>query len=749
MAQNAMDIVTPAQPGQSNQPLAAGLSLDSTPAAGLLESDRPMPMQAPPMRAVWSPLRRVLVGGAAAFVLVAIGGIIALLGREAPATTLQTGSFNTVQIPLDKLSGAEAASVQTLAVNGRLVANNSLVIAPSTQPASAVAGQLYYDQVTNQLAYYNGSAFVGLLGGGDTTVQNTTNTTTNITNITTADVLGGSGTAGSITKFTGTRSLGNSIMTDTGTSINVNGNINLIDPPTSVPEVSIWPTNPIPAVENQADAHAPPDVELGVRFRSDVDGVITGIRFYKGTSNTGTHTGSLWSSSGGLLATATFTNETASGWQEVRFSSPVAISADTTYVASYHTAAGFYSITDSFFDDGSVDNTPLHALQDGVDGANGLFRYSLTPAFPDSSFNTTNYWVDVLFRPGTNISKYQINGAQISSADLINNADLAKRGVSQTFTGTNTFRKNTDGTIAFNVQNAAGANLFSVDSLNGRVYIGTQGGSNAGTVLVLGVKNNAGDPAGVEGAMYFSDTLKAYRCYRDGAWSDCSDLNPERGFSLYDDFLGGQATDGNIGNLGWSVHTIGGASTIGYNPATPTPVADRPGVLSIQTPAAASQGSSLTLATSDGPSLLMQSGNTVKAGVAVGSATDQVLRVGLHTQTTGSSQPLSGVWWEANPSTDVDWQYCYGDGATATCTPSAVLVTANSWVRLEIRITATGAGTSAVTFVINGAQINVSGVTIDTTNRVAPALSCLATAGAARNCYWDYYQIRGPSSAAR
>ena len=35
------------------------------------------------------------------------------------------------------------------------------------------------------------------------------------------------------------------------------------------------------------------------------------------------------------LATATFTNETASGWQEVLFSTPVAITAGVTYVASY------------------------------------------------------------------------------------------------------------------------------------------------------------------------------------------------------------------------------------------------------------------------------------------------------------------------------------------------------------------------------------------------------------------------------
>ncbi|MCA1466256.1 DUF4082 domain-containing protein, partial [Bradyrhizobium sp. NBAIM18] len=78
-------------------------------------------------------------------------------------------------------------------------------------------------------------------------------------------------------------------------------------------------------------------VEVGVKFTASVNGTITGLRFYKGSLNTGPHIADLWSSTGTLLATATFTNETASGWQQVNFSTPVAITAGTTYVASYHT----------------------------------------------------------------------------------------------------------------------------------------------------------------------------------------------------------------------------------------------------------------------------------------------------------------------------------------------------------------------------------------------------------------------------
>ena len=97
------------------------------------------------------------------------------------------------------------------------------------------------------------------------------------------------------------------------------------------------------------------------------------------------------------MAQATFNNETASGWQQVTFATPVAITVGTTYVASYHTTVGRYAADNSFFATTGVDNAPLHALRNGVSEGNGVYRYSATPAFPTESFQSTNYWVDVVF----------------------------------------------------------------------------------------------------------------------------------------------------------------------------------------------------------------------------------------------------------------------------------------------------------------------------------------------------------------
>src|SRR6266850_6844906 len=156
---------------------------------------------------------------------------------------------------------------------------------------------------------------------------------------------------------------------------------------------SIWSDAATP-VNAAANDNQP--IETGVKLRSDISGFITAIRFYKGTLNTGTHTAHLWSSSGVQLAEATFGPETASGWQQVALSPPVAVNANTTYIASYYSPSGYFAIDQNFFTAGGIDNPPLHALQAGLDGPNGVFRYGPS-GFP-SSGSSSNYWVDVVFQ---------------------------------------------------------------------------------------------------------------------------------------------------------------------------------------------------------------------------------------------------------------------------------------------------------------------------------------------------------------
>ena len=141
-----------------------------------------------------------------------------------------------------------------------------------------------------------------------------------------------------------------------------------------------------------------------MKFKADYNGSVTGIRFYKAAANTGTHIGSLWTAAGTRLAQATFTNETRVRLADGRRSRrPVAVTAGTTYVASYFAPNGHYSV-DRRRPRSAVDNAPLHALAQRP-SANGVYAYGAASAFPSNTYNAANYWVDVLYaaagaRPG-------------------------------------------------------------------------------------------------------------------------------------------------------------------------------------------------------------------------------------------------------------------------------------------------------------------------------------------------------------
>lgn len=173
--------------------------------------------------------------------------------------------------------------------------------------------------------------------------------------------------------------------------------INIISP---VCPCSIYGPSDTAANANAYDNVA--GIELGVKFRPAINGYITGLRFYKGVNDTGAHVGSLWTLDGTLIGRATFTNESASGWQEVLFATPVAISANTTYIASYNSPTGHYSVTNPFFTN-DYTNGPLTAIaKTNTDGPNGVYQYSASPVFPAQNSQSENYWVDVVFNSTAN-----------------------------------------------------------------------------------------------------------------------------------------------------------------------------------------------------------------------------------------------------------------------------------------------------------------------------------------------------------
>jgi hypothetical protein len=173
---------------------------------------------------------------------------------------------------------------------------------------------------------------------------------------------------------------------------------------------SLWTPSIVPTNVDQPDNNS---VELGVKFFSDVAGSVHAIRFYKGPLNTGRHTVHLWSPTGTALASATSTNETASGWQTVNLSTPITITAGQTYTASYHTP-GEYADDINYFTN-EYSNGVLHAPVNA-----GVYKYSRKSAFPSSVLESSNYWVDIIFVP-TNQQPPPppLSNGECGSADLV------------------------------------------------------------------------------------------------------------------------------------------------------------------------------------------------------------------------------------------------------------------------------------------------------------------------------------------
>lgn len=176
--------------------------------------------------------------------------------------------------------------------------------------------------------------------------------------------------------------------------------------------------------------------ELGMKFVSAKAGQINAIRFWKAASETGTHVGKIWSSTGGnALATVTFSNETASGWQEQALSAPLCIQANTTYVVSVNINAYFaiaYNQLASAIVSGDLSSV--------ADGNNGVFGSPNT--FPTNSYQNSNYFCDIRFTPGSSILKVSgdnqsgVGGTTLPNplvVQVINGAGTPQAGITVNF----------------------------------------------------------------------------------------------------------------------------------------------------------------------------------------------------------------------------------------------------------------------------------------------------------------------------
>jgi hypothetical protein len=256
---------------------------------------------------------------------------------------------------------------------------------------------------------------------------------------------------------------------------------------------TIWSPSATPAVISVADSSP---YELGVKFRSDQNGFVTGIRFYKGAGNTGTHVGHLWSATGAQLGAATFGGETTSGWQQVSFAQPIAVAANTTYVASYFAPNGGYAQDRGYFASGGVDRAPLHALAAGVDGANGV--YAGGGGFPAETFQSSSYWVDVVFStsatdsgPPTVTDTTPLAGATGVAASTVVRARFSEPMAAASANGSTVLLKDASGslvtaTVAYDGASTSATLTPNAPLAGGTTYTATVKGGSAGVTDAAG-----------------------------------------------------------------------------------------------------------------------------------------------------------------------------------------------------------------------------------------------------------------------
>ena len=237
----------------------------------------------------------------------------------------------------------------------------------------------------------------------------------------------------------------------------------------------------VPAAPTANDSTS---VTLGLKFTSASDGYITGLRFYKGSGNSGTHVGTLYDTDGSVLASVTFANETQSGWQTAQFASAVPIAAGHKYVAAYTAQNGNYAADIYYFSYADRAAANLTALG-GPTNLNGVYR--IGNGFPTDSYRQTNYFVDVTY---SSTDTTPITVTDTSPVDTASSVPTTA-AVTAKFS-----RDPSDGSVEFSLRDAAGQSIAGSTAYDSQSRLATFTPTSA---LTAGATYTATVTASVDG----------------------------------------------------------------------------------------------------------------------------------------------------------------------------------------------------------------------------------------------------------
>jgi hypothetical protein len=107
--------------------------------------------------------------------------------------------------------------------------------------------------------------------------------------------------------------------------------------------------------------------------------------------------------------------------------------------------------------------------------------------------------------------KFDVMGSRVLNIDTAGNG-----------TGDALFRNRLDSASAFAIQNSSNTSLFTADTTNSRIQVGSATTDATAILFGLDSYNNGADPTGFNGAMYYNTSTNKFRCFENSAWANCA-----------------------------------------------------------------------------------------------------------------------------------------------------------------------------------------------------------------------------------
>ena len=227
----------------------------------------------------------------------------------------------------------------------------------------------------------------------------------------------------------------------------------------------------------------------------------------------------------------------------------------------------------------------------------------------------------------------------------------------------------TTGTSNTNIRSGtAGIRLIAASTATGNVYIGNGTASTTPDLLVLDVKTDSGDPAGLAGAMYYNNNSGKFRCYQNGAWADC--ITTDTGVT-------------SIGTMDSQTKSADGAVIVGSSLVMQTADATNPGLVSTGTQSFAGNKTFTGNVITNGS--LQVDGNTILGDATTDTITAKGSMI-ANASATATTDTTSGTGTNTTTVTIAGTAFANGD----------VILIDNAGQDYYTRVTA-GGGTSSLT----------------------------------------------------